>query len=55
MGCYWQHPELMRGATELAKRYGLPVNPIHVDEMRAQGHVFADAIWMFTANLFGER
>jgi hypothetical protein len=55
MGSYWQHPDLMHGAMQLARKYHLPMNPIHIDEMRQQGYVFADAIWMFTSNLFGER
>jgi predicted glycoside hydrolase/deacetylase ChbG (UPF0249 family) len=54
MGCYWLHPDLKRGAMQLARQYNLPMNPIHIDEMRQQGHVVADAIWMFTSNLFPE-
>jgi predicted glycoside hydrolase/deacetylase ChbG (UPF0249 family) len=54
MGCYWQHPVLQEGAMQLAKKYNLPMNPIHIEEMRALGYVVADAVWMFTSNLFPE-
>jgi predicted glycoside hydrolase/deacetylase ChbG (UPF0249 family) len=54
MGCYWQHPDLKQGAMQLAKQYSLPMNPIHVKEMRQQGYIVADAVWMFTSNLFPE-
>ena len=51
MGCYWVHPELQRGAMALARKYNLPMNPIHIPEMRAQGYVVADAVWMFYGNI----
>jgi predicted glycoside hydrolase/deacetylase ChbG (UPF0249 family) len=51
MGCYWLTPELQRGAMQLARRYGLPMNPIHIREMRAQGHVVPDAVWLFLSNI----
>jgi hypothetical protein len=54
MGCYWQHPDLQQGAMQLAKQYNLPMNPIHIDEMRRHGYVVADAVWMFASNLFPE-
>jgi hypothetical protein len=54
MGCYWQHPDLQEGAMQLAKTYTLPMNPIRIREMRQHGYVVADAVWMFTSNLFPE-
>lgn len=54
MGCYWQHPDLVRGAMALAKKHNLPMNPIHIEEMRQQGYVCADAVWQFTTNLLPE-
>jgi predicted glycoside hydrolase/deacetylase ChbG (UPF0249 family) len=54
MGCYWQHPDLKEGAMRLARTYNLPMNPIHINEMRRQGYVVADAVWMFTSNLLPE-
>lgn len=54
MGCYWQHPDLKDGAMQLARAYNLPMNPIHIDEMRRRGYIVADAVWMFTSNLLPE-
>ena len=54
MGSYWQHPDLEDGALQLARKYNLPMNPIHIDEMRQQDYVVADAVWMFTSNLLPE-
>lgn len=51
MGCYWQHPELKRGAIQLSKKYSLPMNPIDIPEMRQQGYICADAVWMFIFNI----
>lgn len=54
MGCYLQPPDLRHGAMRLAKKYNLPMNPIHIQEMRQQGYVVADAMWGFTSNLLPE-
>jgi hypothetical protein len=51
MGCYWQHPELKQGAMQLSKKNSLPINPIDIPDMRQQGYVCADAVWMFTFNI----
>ncbi|MBN1641392.1 MAG: ChbG/HpnK family deacetylase [Anaerolineae bacterium] len=55
MGCYWLHPALGEGAMDLARTYNLPMNPIHIADMRVRGYVCADAVWMFHANVLIDR
>ena len=56
MGTYNMHPDLAKGVMKLSRKYNLPMmpSPYHIEEMRKEGYVFPDTVWMYLL-IFGEK
>ncbi len=54
-GNYYMNIDLAEGVRNLSKKYNLPMKPHYAlrEEMRRQGYVFPDTLWMFMI-LYGE-